>query len=85
MNTMYNDDSLRTVADVISYLHNPVMVDITLAGTAEQRSDWIFERLNRFLYRILPKKDKGIILRYFKRVTGLSEKQLDRHVRAYKQ
>ena len=82
---MYNDTNLVSVADILSFLNNPVVVDITLTGTLGERANWIFERFRRFRYLHLTKKEKGIVLRYIARVTNLSEKQLDRHVKAYKQ
>ncbi len=84
MTSMYDDSNLRTVADLLSFLSNPVIVGITLAGTPEERANWIFEHLRRFKYLSLGKKDKGVVLQYLLHVTGLAEKQLDRHVRSYK-
>jgi hypothetical protein len=84
MNAMYIDNNLRTVADLVGFLNNPVVTDVTLAGSIEERSDWIFERLLRFKYLTLRKKDKGIVLQYVQRMTGLSEKQVDRYIRAFR-
>ncbi len=81
---MYNDNSLRTIADLVSFLHNPIVVDITFAGTFEERSDWINDHLKRFKYIALKKKDKGIVLSYLKKITHLTEKQLGRHIAAYR-
>jgi hypothetical protein len=84
MNSMYDDSSLRTIAELQTFLNNPVVIHITLKGTPEERAHWIFEHLRRFQYAHLKKKDKGVVLQYVQRVTGLSEKQLDRHIKAYK-
>ena len=84
MNAMYHDDNLHTVTDLVGFLNNPVVTNVILTGTLEERSDWILERLLRFKYLTLRKKDKGIIIRYVRRMTGLSEKQTDRYVRAFK-
>ena len=84
MNAMYTDNNLRTVADLVGFLNNPVVTDVILAGTSEERSDWILERLLRFKYLTLRKKDKGIIIQYVRRMTGLAEKQVDRYVCAFK-
>jgi len=85
MVSMYDDTNLRTVSDVVGYLNSQAVVDITLAGTSKERADWIRERLSRFSYAKLGKKDKGVILRYLVRITGLTEKQIDRHVRSYRE
>ena len=84
MNTMYNDNNLRTIADLVGFLNNPVVVDITIVESSEERSDWIIEHLRRFKYHTLKKKDKGVVLKYLRRITTLTEKQLDRHVYAFK-
>ncbi len=84
MNAMYTDNNLRTVTDLVSFLNNPVVTDVILTGTLEERSDWILERLLRFKYLTLKKKDKGIIIQYIGRMTGLAEKQVDRYIRAFK-
>ena len=57
---MYNNDNLRTVAGLVGFLSNPVVMDITIAGTFEERSDWILKRILRFKYLTLKKKYKGI-------------------------
>ena len=81
---MYNDNNLRTIADLVGFLNNPVVVDITIVESSEERSDWIIEHLRRFKYHTLKKKDKGVVLKYLRRITTLTEKQLDRHVYAFK-
>ena len=85
MNAMYHDNNLRTVTDLVGFLNNPVVTDVILTGTLEERSDWILKRLLRFKYLTLKKKDKGIIIRYIGRMTGLAEKQVDRYIRAFKE
>jgi len=84
MNAMYHDNNLRTVADLVGFLNNPVVTDVILTGTFEERSDWILKRLLRFKYLTLKKKDKGIVIQYIGRMTRLAEKQVDRYIRAFK-
>jgi hypothetical protein len=81
---MYNDSSLRTIAELQAFLNNPVMVEITLTETAYERAEWIFEHLVRFKYSRLGKRDKGVVLQYLSKLTLLTEKQLGRHIQAYK-
>jgi hypothetical protein len=69
MTSMYNDDNLRTIADIFGFLKNLLVVDITIMGTPSERADWIYERLVRFKYITLSKKDKGILLKYLKVMT----------------
>lgn len=82
---MYNDTNLRNINDLKNHLQNPSVVAITLSGTSKERSDWIFERLIRFKYAMLKKKERWVVLQYIRCVTWISEKQLDRYVLAYKQ
>lgn len=84
MNAMYHDNNLRTVTDLVGFLNNPVVTDVILTGTLEERSDWILERLLRFKYFTLKKKDKGIVIRYIRCMTGLAEKQVDRYIHVFK-
>jgi hypothetical protein len=60
------------------------MFELRSSCPRAERAQWIYERLVRFKYQTLPKKDKGIVLRYIQQITGLTEKQIDRHVAAYK-
>ena len=84
MNAMYTDKALRGITDLVSFLNSPVVVDIILLGKTKTRADWIFERLVRFKYTTLNKKDKGIVIQYIRRITWFAEKQVDRYIRALK-
>jgi hypothetical protein len=84
MTSMYNDNNLRTIADISGFLKNLLVVDITITGTPAERADWIYERLLRFKYMTLSKKDKGILLKYLKITMDLSEKQIDRYIKSFK-
>jgi hypothetical protein len=84
MTFMYVDSHLITPSDLSLFLSNPLMGDIRITGSMQERADWIFDRLIRFKYLTLSKKDKGIILAYLSRFSLLNPRQLDRHVRSYK-
>lgn len=85
MNAMYKDKNLRNISDLEKHLNNLNVIDITLSGTSQERSDWIFKRLIRFKYLTLKKKEKSMVMKYIKSTTWISDKQLDRHIKAYKQ
>jgi len=82
---MYNDENLHTITDLRVFLASPASFTVTIIGTSTERAAWIYERLVRFKYLTCRKPDKGTILRYLLRVIQLTEKQLDRHISAYKQ
>lgn len=84
MTTMYDDSNIRTIADLQAFLNAAEVFEITTFCPRKERAQWICERLVRFRYLILGKRERGIVLTYLRRVTSLTEKQIDRHVRAYK-
>ncbi len=81
---MYNDSHLITPCDLQTFLANPLMVDILVSWNMKERANWIFDRLIRFKYIVLSKRDKGIVLQYLGKLSWLTKRQIDRHVRAYK-
>lgn len=81
---MYTDSHLITPSDLQTFLSNPLMGDIQISWTIWERATWIFDRLIRFKYLTLSKRDKGIVLQYLKKLSGITSRQLDRHVKSYK-
>lgn len=55
------------------------------ALSAEERYRWIKDILNRFRYRRLGKKERGLVRGYIKKITGYSDSQLTRLIRRYHQ
>ena len=84
MTTMYDDSNIRSIADLRTFLDAAEVFELQASCPRKERAQWIYDRLVRFKYQTLPKKDKGTVLQYLQRVTGLTEKQIDRHVAAYK-
>jgi transposase InsO family protein len=81
---MFNDNNIRTVEDLRVFLATADLVSIRLHCSHRERAEWIFLRLARFRYLTLRKRDKSIVMDYLLAVAGFSEKQLDRHIAAYK-
>ena len=85
MTTMYNDDNIGTVAELRIFLATADIFSIKLHCPPRGRADWVYERLVRFKYQTLKsKKDKSTVMEYLRIVSGFCEKQLDRHIAAYK-
>jgi hypothetical protein len=47
--------------------------------------DWLRNQLDEVVYNQLSKKQKGIVLKFIKRITGYSKKQIKRLIQKYKQ
>jgi transposase InsO family protein len=74
-----NDKQLATLAQVKTFLEGTTAVDFAVA--AAERYDFIGRTLQRFGYRLLPRADKGVVLRFLERVSGYSRQQLTRLVK----
>jgi transposase InsO family protein len=74
-----NDKQLATLAQVKAFLEGTTAVDFAVA--AGERYDFIARTLQRFGYRLLPRGDKGLVLRFLERVSGYSRQQLTRLVK----
>ena len=74
-----NDKQIATLAQVKGFLTGTTSVDFAVA--VDERYDFIARTLQRFGYRLLPRADKGVVLRFLERVSGYSRQQLTRLVK----
>lgn len=84
MTTMFNDKDITNVAQLEPFLDAVEVFDLGFHGTRRERALWIYERLVRFSYRTLSRKEKGILLDYLCNATGLTDAAIDDHIAAYK-
>ena len=84
MTTMFDDKDITDVAQLEPIVHAADAFGLGFHGTRKERAQWIYERLVRFRYHTLSRKKKRILRQYLRAVTGLSKKQMKRHIRAYK-
>lgn len=84
MTTMFNDENIRSLDDIRTFLDAAEVFDLDPRCSRKERARWVHERLVRFKYLTLRKRDKSTVFAYLLRVSGLCEKQLDRHIAAYK-
>lgn len=84
MTTMFDDKDLTEVAQLEPILAATEVFGLGFHGTRKERATWISERLVRFCYHTLSRKKKHVLRQYIRAVTGLSKKQMKRHIHAYK-
>lgn len=84
MTTMFDDTKITGVAQLERILHAADVFGLGFHGTRRERAQWIYKRLVRFRYRKLSRKKKGILLRYIRAVTGLTDEAVDDHIAAYR-
>lgn len=83
MTTMFDDSNIASVGDLLPILDAASVFDLGFIGSKKERAQWIYERLVRFRYRTLKRREKGILLRYLSTASALSVPQLKRHIKAY--
>ncbi len=77
MNTIINDNDIKTLSQVRAFLEGTRSVEISL-NTKSERCDFIRRTLTRFAYHTLPKPDKGVMLSFLVHVSGYSRIQVKR-------
>ena len=74
-----DDEQLRTLADLQSFLAGTMAMDLTVAE--DERYEFIARTVRRFGYRRLKRPDKAVVLRFLERVSGYSRQQVARLVK----
>jgi transposase InsO family protein len=77
MNTIMNDNYIKTLAQVRAFLEGTQAVEFSLQ-TKVERYDFIRRTLIRFAYHSLSKRDKGLLLSFMAHVSGYSRVQVKR-------
>jgi transposase InsO family protein len=77
MNTIMNDNHIKTLAQVRAFLEGTQAVEFSLQ-TKTERYDFIRRILIRFAYHGLSKRDKGLLLSFMVHVSGYSRVQVKR-------
>ncbi len=84
MTAAFDDSHIRSIGDIQTFLDAADVFGVTATCPSRERAGWIRERLLRFRYSHLSKREKGIVLRYLLAVTGLTERAVKEHIAAYK-
>jgi hypothetical protein len=85
MTTIFNDDKILTVLDLLPFVDTMEGFDLQSDCSTTERASWIRERLQRFSYRKIKRKEKGILQQYLCRVTGQSRRMIQYHIESYLQ
>jgi len=80
---MMNDSKLNRLAQIKSFLSETEAIEFNKKSKKDAYS-WIEETLRKFSYVILSKKEKGLIRRYLRKITGYSRAQLTRQINQYR-
>ena len=83
MVTYMNDQDVQTVDQIRAFLKGTEHVEFEVQGK-EQRYAWTEHTLRRFHYHELARAERGLVLRFIQRVSGLSRAQVTRLVRQYR-
>lgn len=76
-----NDTKLTTLADIQQFLDGTLTCDFGIKTTLESYI-WIKETLDKFRYLKQEKREKSLIKKFIKKVTGYSRAQLTRLIKA---
>lgn len=76
-------ENLKTITALEGFLQGNQLVAFSVLGNKTERYDFIRKTLVKFHYLTLPKKDKGIVIRYLIKMTGYSRQQLTRLIKKY--
>ncbi|MBF0275764.1 MAG: transposase family protein, partial [Nitrospinae bacterium] len=84
MKTIMNEKDLRTVSQLTEFLSGTQSVAFITLCDKDESYRWIAKTLDRFLYHVLCKKDKGIVIRYVMKISGYSRQQLTRLIHQHR-
>ncbi len=75
--------NLKTIEALQAFIEGNQLVAFAVLGNKPQRYDFVRKTLVKFDYMSLPKKDKGVVIRYLIKMTGYSRQQLTRLIQKY--
>lgn len=78
-----DDTQIKSIEDIENFLRG-VNKNGFRIPSVEERYRWMTGVLKQFRYLKLPKKKKGVVLRYLKKRTGYSRQQLSRLIAQYR-
>ena len=78
-----NELRVRTVEQVREILEGTRALDFTLSADPFARCAWIASVLGRLHYRQMGRANRGVVLQYLRRFSGLSRAQVTRLVRRF--
>lgn len=79
-----NIDELTSVAQLADFLSGAQPVAFRVLGGKDDCYRWIQGVLVKFSYTTLPRRDKPVVIRYLRKITGYSRQQIARLIRQYR-
>ncbi|MFQ5356717.1 MAG: integrase [Mariprofundaceae bacterium] len=79
-----DESQIRTLEDVEQFLADMTGASLQLQGSKDDVYRWIERTLVRFRYLWLGKKQKGLVRRYIRQLSGYSRQQMDRLIEQYR-
>ena len=83
MKAIMNLKDLKNTYELQTFLDGAQAVAFSVPGNKSDRYAFIQSALKQFHYRALKKREKGIVLRFLRQVTGYSRQQLTRLIKQY--
>jgi hypothetical protein len=79
----FDDSALSSIGSLQQFLDGALSIAFQPLRRAE-RAAWIRTTLVRFRFITLQRCDKGVVRRYIEKIADLSDAQIDRHIKAYR-
>jgi hypothetical protein len=73
---MFDDAHIHTIGQIETFLDAADVFALQLHCSQHERAQWIYERLVRFKYSHLGKKEKSVVCRYVRLLSGCSSRQI---------
>ena len=80
---MIDENELKTIEQLERFLDGTQAVEFSSANNKEELYRWIQEKLCKFRYMGLGKREKGVVIRYLVKVSGYSRQQITRLIKQY--
>jgi len=76
-------DNLKTIEQMASFLNGSQPIAFIVASSKDERYRFVEKLLKRFAYGCLKRRDKGMVIRFLRKVSGYSRQQLTRMIHQY--
>ena len=83
MNITMTDSRLSNSNQLKTFLEGSKEISFESLNSKKEKYNWIREILVRFDFRSLKKKDRGVVRKYLKKISGYSDSQMTRLVKQY--
>ena len=81
---MFDPSQFHTIGEIELFVAASDVFNLTQFPSRHDRARWVRDRLLRFQYRSLRRKQQGVLRKFLRIITGYSEAQLSRHIGRYR-